>query len=109
LTLYLFLEMPDFDLDRSLLERRWRQDYAAQPEVPMPPITMNVTLHCLTIDEVRQRLAQLRARGARILEIFADDDNLLDLAEHMVTALAFATAQNHVPLFCDQAFAGSGT
>ncbi len=93
-----------YDLSQEYLEKLWGKDYWIDPDLSLLLITTNVKLPCLSVADVAERLQALHQRDARILEIFADDYNLVELAEHMESALAFAVEHDYQGMFYDQAF-----
>lgn len=102
----LFYSYPGFDamyFDEATLKELWKKDFWYDPDTQMLFIATNVKLPCLTVDEVKEDLDKLRDR--KLLEIFADDYNLLELAEHMGTAMSFAADNGYKPVFHEEVFA----
>ena len=65
-------------------------------------ITTNIKLPCHTVDEVKVDLAAAKDRN--ILEIFADDYNIVELKEHMETAISWASQNGYRPVFHEEVF-----
>jgi hypothetical protein len=96
---------PALYFDDEQLEKLWNKDYWVDPEMKLLFITTNVKLPCLTVDEVKKDLAALAHR--KIIEIFADDYNLIELKEHMETAIRWANENGFKPAFYDEVFSHS--
>jgi hypothetical protein len=101
----LFYSYPGYSalyFEKAQLEELWQKDFWYDPEMEMLFITTNVKLPCLSVDEVKQDLAGLKDR--KILEIFADDYNLVELKEHMETAISWAAKNGFSPAFYEDVF-----
>jgi hypothetical protein len=104
----LFYSYPGFAamyFDQTQLEGLWQKDFWFDDDMDMLFITTNVKLPCLSIDEINQNLTGLTDR--KIIEIFADDYNLVELKEHMETAIKWATANGFAPAFYENVFSNS--
>jgi len=101
----LFFSYPGYSamyFDQSRTEKLWHSDYWYDDEIGMLYITTNIKLPCMTMAEVRKDLASLE--GRKIIDIFCDDYNLLDLQEHMETAIAWAVERQYQPVFYNEVF-----
>jgi len=101
----LFLSCPEFPMlyfNQSRLEKLWNCDYWYDDEMGMLYITTNVKLPYMTVDEVIRHLGGLEDR--KIIEVFCDDYNLLELQEQMKTSIAWAVERQYQPVFYDEVF-----
>lgn len=101
----LFYSYPGYSamyFSEAQLKELWRKDFWYDPELQMLYIATNVKLPCLTIPDVEKDLAGLMDR--RIIEIFADDYNVLELKDHMETAIAWAVRNNYRSAFYEDVF-----
>jgi hypothetical protein len=104
----MFFSYPGFSalyFDDEQLKALWEKDYWFDPDTQMLFIATNVKLPCMTVDEVVKDLATLGNR--KIIEIFADDYNLIELKEHMETAIRWAVENGYRPAFYDEFFSQS--
>jgi len=99
---------PSLYFDEETLERHKADDFLYDDQMGMLCIRTNVQLPCgqgLTVVGVKEVLAGLE--NNRIIEIFADDYNVLDYREQMETAIAWAVDRGFKAVFYDEVFGGS--
>ena len=99
---YSYPGYPAMYFDEPTLKQLWRKDFHYDCDIDMLFITTNVKLPCMTIAKVEQNLTRLTNR--KIIEIFADDYNIIELKERMETALRWATENGFKPVFYDDIF-----
>ena len=101
----LFYSYPGYSalyFDQADLHQLWHKDYWYDHDLEMLYITTNVKLPCLTLSQVKTDLARLQDRP--IVEIFADDYNIIELQDSMETAIAWAVAHGFKPVFYNEVF-----
>ena len=101
----LFFSPPGFEamyFDDKKLKELWEKDFWYDRDIGMLYITTNIKLPCQTIEEVKKDL--IAAKDRNILEIFADDYNIVELKEHMETAINWADRNGFKPAFHEEVF-----
>ena len=101
----LFYSYPGYDamyFDQEQLKELWGKDFWYDRDTEMLFITTNIKLPGPTLAEVQEDLAASQER--KILEIFADDYNIIELAEHMETAISWAAGHGYQPAFHEEVF-----
>ena len=93
---------PALYFSEAELKNLWEKDFWYDPEMKLFFITTNVKLPCSTVAEIEKVLAGLDNR--RIVEIFCDDYNLLELRAHMDKAIGWASAHGYRPVFYEEVF-----
>ena len=94
--------LPSMYFDDEKLKEIWEKDFWYDSDVDMLYITTNIMLPCHTVDEVKEDL--VAAKDRKILEIFADDYNIVELKEHMETAISWASQNGYKPAFHEEVF-----
>jgi hypothetical protein len=93
---------PALYFNEEKLKQLWGKDYWYDPEMRMLYITTNIKLPCMTVDDVKKDLATLS--NNKIVEIFADDYNVIELKKHMETAISWCVKNKFKPVFYDEVF-----
>ena len=101
----LFYSYPGFPamyFDEVRLQELWQKDFWYDEETEMLYITTNVKLPGCTVSQVEKIMAGLENR--KIIDIFCDDYNLLELQEQMEKAVSWASQHGYDPVFYDEVF-----
>ena len=101
----LFYSYPGFAamyFDDEKLKELWEKDFWYDSSAGMLYITTNIMLPCHTVDEVKKDLVASKDR--KILEMYADDYNIIELKEQMETAISRASQNGFKPVFYEEVF-----
>jgi len=84
------------------LKRLWLKDFWYDAEFDILYITTNVMLPGKTVEEINERLGNLK--GRRIIEAWCDDFNVVELKAQIETLISWCRRHNYEPAFYEDIF-----